>query len=35
MPEEDPGNQVGELSHPFTLPTPEWKLAIHERSPDV
>jgi hypothetical protein len=28
-PEEDSGNQSGECSQPFTLPTPDWKLAIH------
>jgi hypothetical protein len=28
-PEEDSGNQSGECSKPFTLPTPDLKLAIH------
>ena len=28
-PEEDSGHQSGEYSKPFTLPTPDWKLAIH------
>jgi hypothetical protein len=28
-PEEDSGHQSGEPSKPFTLPTPDWKLAIH------
>jgi hypothetical protein len=28
-PEEDSGNQSGECSQPFTLLTPDWKLAIH------
>jgi hypothetical protein len=28
-PEEDPGHQSGNVLNPFTLPTPDWKLAIH------
>jgi hypothetical protein len=28
-PDEDSESHLGECSDPFTLPTPEWKLAIH------
>ncbi len=28
-PGEDSGSQSGEVYQPFTLPTPDWKLAIH------
>jgi hypothetical protein len=29
-PEVDCGNQSGECSQPFTLPTPDWMLALHD-----
>jgi hypothetical protein len=32
-PEKDCGNQPGERFQPLTLPTPDWKLKVHTRSP--